>query len=78
MSTYAEYLKASTLKEDAGTPGSDKMVQNLLSDYVVLVDHMCGTVDLAMELGDSGTERMVKGFIEQVEKHHWMLSAFSK
>lgn len=78
LSTFSEYLKASTLKEDPGTPASSKMMQNLLADYVTLVDRMCETVDLAMELSDSGTERMVKGFIEQVEKHHWMLTAFTK
>lgn len=78
LSTFAEYLKESTLQEDPGTPSSDKMMQNLLADYVTLVDRMCETVELSMELMDSGTERMVKGFIEQVEKHHWMLSAFTK
>lgn len=78
LSTYAEYLKESTLKEDATVPKSDQMMKNLLADYVTLVDHMSETVDVAMDLADSGTERMVKGFIEQVEKHHWMLSSFTK
>lgn len=78
LSTYAEYLKASSLKEDNSVPTSDKMVQNLLGDYVTLVDRMYETVELSMELADAGTERMVKGFIEQLEKNHWMLSAFLK
>jgi len=33
-------------------------------------------VEVASEERDSGTEEMVKGFINQIEKHHWMLSAF--
>lgn len=78
LSTFAEYLKASTLKEDATVPTSTDMVKNLLADYVVLVDRMYETVDLAMGLSDAGTERMVKGFIEQIEKHHWMMGAFNK
>ncbi|HRF81136.1 MAG TPA: Dps family protein [Flavobacteriales bacterium] len=78
LSTYAEYLEASTLKEDTTVPESDKMMKNLLGDYVTLVDLMCDTVELTLELSDSGTERMVKGFIEQLEKHHWMLTAFTK
>lgn len=78
LSTFAEYLKASSLKEDPTVPSSEHMVKNLLADYVTLVDHMYGTVELAMELSDAGTERMVKGFIEQIEKHHWMLGAFNK
>jgi starvation-inducible DNA-binding protein len=78
LSTFAEYLAQSTLKEDPGTPASSKMMTNLLADYVTLVDQMYATVELATELGDCGTERMVKGFIEQIEKHHWMLSSFTK
>jgi starvation-inducible DNA-binding protein len=78
LSTYAEYLDRSVLQEDPGTPASSKMMHNLLADYVTLVDQMYATVELATELGDCGTERMVKGFIEQIEKHHWMLSSFTK
>ncbi|HRN36852.1 MAG TPA: ferritin-like domain-containing protein, partial [Flavobacteriales bacterium] len=59
-------------------PSSTDIVQNLLTDYVTLVDRMYETVDLAMGLSDAGTERMVKGFIEQIEKHHWMMGAFNK
>lgn len=32
----------------------------------------------AMEPSDSGTGRLVKCFMEQVEQHHWMLGAFTK
>lgn len=78
LSTFAEYLEQSTLKEDPVVPSSDRMVKNLLADYVTLVDRMCDTVDLTVELADPGTESMVKGFIKQVEQHHWMLSAFSE
>lgn len=78
LSTYAEYLKESTLKEDSTVPKSDQMMKNLLADYVTLVDLLSETVELALELSDSGTERMVKGFIEQLEKHHWMLTSFTK
>ncbi|MBX2983194.1 MAG: Dps family protein [Flavobacteriales bacterium] len=78
LSTFAEYLKVSSLKEDGTVPSSENMVKNLLADYVVLVDHMYETVELAMKLSDAGTERMVKAFIEQIEKHHWMLGSFNK
>lgn len=78
LSTYAEYLKESTVKEDPTVPKSDQMMKNLLADYVTLVDRLCETVDLSLELSDSGTERMAKGFIEQLEKHHWMVSSFTK
>ena len=44
LSTYAEYLKESTLKEDPTVPESDQMMKNLLADYVTLVDRLCETV----------------------------------
>lgn len=76
LSTYAEFLEFSTVREDPSVPDAKKMVQNLLADYVVLLDKAFQAVDLAVELHDMGTETMVKGFIKQLEKHHWMLSAF--
>ncbi len=51
---------------------------SILDDHATLVHRRCGTVDITMELSDPSTERIVKGFIEQVEKHQWMLSAFTK
>lgn len=78
LSTYREFLKESTIQEDGTAPPSDKMVKNLLADYVVLLDHCVEAVDAAVQLHDMGTEEMLKGLIKQLEKHHWMLSAFSQ
>lgn len=78
LSCMSEYLDNSTIKEDESVPEADRMVKNVLADYVVLLDHAVEAAESAMELQDMGTEEMVKGFIKQVEKHHWMLSSFSK
>ena len=78
LSTYKEFLKASGIVEDESVPVSDKMVKNLLADHVALLDLCVEAVDEAVELHDMGTEEMVKGFIKQLEKHHWMLSAFNE
>lgn len=77
LSTYAEFLEQSDLKEDRTVPASEKMMTNLLADYVVLVDRLHDVVELAVELSDMGTEDMAKGFIKQIEKHHWMLRSFT-
>jgi starvation-inducible DNA-binding protein len=37
---------------------------------------MFSVVGVAIDQNDSGTEEMIKQFINGVEKHHWMLSAF--
>ncbi|MFT3884274.1 MAG: DNA starvation/stationary phase protection protein [Flavobacteriales bacterium] len=77
LSTFAEYLDASSIKEDGTVPDPDKMVKNLLADYVALLDQCVAGVDVAVELNDLGTEKMLKDFIGKIEKHHWMLSAFT-
>ncbi len=78
LSTFKEFLAQSTIEEDTSVPASDHMVRNVLADYVMLLDLAVETVDTAVELHDMGTEEMVKGFIKQLEKHHWMLSAFAE
>ena len=78
LSTFKEFLAQSTIEEDTSVPASDRMVRNLLADYVMLLDLAVEAVDTAVELHDMGTEEMVKGFIKQLEKHHWMLSAFTE
>lgn len=45
---------------------------------MALLDLSVEAVDEAVVLHDMGTEEMVKGFIKQLEKHHWMLSAFNE
>ncbi len=77
LSTYKEFLAHSAIAEDPSVPASDRMVKNVLADYVTLLDLCVDAVDNAVELHDMGTEEMVKGFIKQLEKHHWMLSAFA-
>lgn len=76
FSTMKEYLQTSEIKETTADLSSDLMVRELLSDYRILLEHMFKVVEIAVDQGDSGTEEMVKVFINTVEKHHWMLSAF--
>ncbi len=76
MSILKDYLETSEIKETTGNLSSELMVRELLSDYRILLQYMFSCVEVAAEERDSGTEEMVKVFIHQVEKHHWMLSAF--
>lgn len=76
MSTLKEYLENSELKETGSQLTSDLMVRELLSDYRILLQYMFIVVEVATQRSDSGTEEMVKGFINHIEKHHWMLSSF--
>lgn len=76
LSTMKEYLSLSEIKETGTDLSSDIMVREVLSDYRILLEYMFTVVEVAVGMGDSGTEEMVKGFIQTIEKHHWMLSAF--
>ena len=76
FSTMQEFLENAELKESGSQLSSELMVRELLSDYRILLQYMFAVVEVAVEIGDSGTEEMVKKFINSIEKHHWMLSAF--
>jgi starvation-inducible DNA-binding protein len=76
LSTLKEYLEISEIKETGSDINSDIMVREILSDFRILLDYMVKAVDTSIEQEDSGTEEMVKKFINSIEKHHWMLTAF--
>ena len=42
------------------------MMKYLLADNVVLLHLLCDTKELTVVLSDSGTDRMLKGFIEHL------------
>lgn len=76
LSTMQEFLEQAELKESSTQLSSELMVRELLSDYRILLQFMFAVVEVSVEIGDSGTEEMVKKFINSIEKHHWMMSAF--
>ncbi len=76
FSTLKDYLDNAVIKETGSDLSSDIMVREILSDYTLLLESMSKVVEVAVEMSDSGTEEMVKVFVNSIEKHHWMLSAF--
>jgi starvation-inducible DNA-binding protein len=76
LSLMKDYLEASEIKETSTQLPSEIMVRELLSDYRILLQHLFNAVQIAASHEDSGTEEMLKVFINHLEKNHWMLSAF--
>jgi starvation-inducible DNA-binding protein len=76
LSTMQEYIEMSEIKESRSDLPSDFMVREILSDFRILLQYMFAVVDVAVDQGDSGTEEMVKTFVHDIEKHHWMMTAF--
>lgn len=78
LSTFKDFLNESSIKE-TGTDLSDyEMISEILSDYRVLLDFMNEAITKADDIDDAGTENLLKGFINKIEKHHWMLMSFSE
>jgi len=78
LSTFKDYLDIAEIKETGTQLNSREMVHEILQDYRTLLEFMFTAVERAIEVGDSGTEDMIKGFIKKIEKHHWMLSSFAQ
>jgi starvation-inducible DNA-binding protein len=76
LSTMKDYLSVSEILETGPDLSSEAMVREILGDYRLLLAYMFTVVDVATNQNDSGTEEMVKVFINGIEKHHWMLTAF--
>lgn len=79
VSTLKEYLDEAEVTEtptDLEMSGMD-MVREILNDFEILLSYLVDAADEAIEVGDVGTEDMVKGFIKNIEKSHWMFTAFA-
>jgi len=77
FSTMREFLDHSEIKESGTDLHSMEMVKEIIKDYEILLEYMFNVIELAIEHGDSGTEDMVKDFVKDIEKYHWMFTSFS-
>lgn len=77
LSTMREYLETADIKESGTDLTGLEMVREIIKDYHTLLEYLFATIEVAIENGDSGTEEMMKGYVKQVEKDHWMLTAFA-
>lgn len=77
LSTMKDYLQIAEIKETGTDLKAMEMVEEILNDYQVLVEFMYAAIDIAIEIGDMGTEDMIKGFVYETEKNHWMMTSFS-
>lgn len=75
-STLKVYLEKAEIKETESEIGADIMVREVLSDYNILLENMSTILDITTTHNDYGTERLIKQFIQTIQKNHWMLSSF--
>ncbi len=77
LSTMREYLDHSEIKESGTDLTGLEMVSEILRDYETLLEQMFNVIEVSLNNGDSGTEDLIKGFVKQTEKKHWMFNAFT-
>lgn len=76
MSTLQEYLENAEIKEVGSNLPAQDMVKETLQDIRILLSNLEDVVAVARDNDDTGTEDLLTGFIKQLEKDHWMLSAW--
>lgn len=77
-STLKEYLEFSDIKEVVTDLPSDKMVEEVLKDFEILLSLMVDATVAAEEIDDVATEDLITAYIKRTEKRHWMLTSFNK
>lgn len=75
-SNYSEYLKKSNLKESSNKLSDVEMLTILLEDHHKIVKQLRSAIAKANEAQDEGTLDFLPGYVSELEKDNWMLSAW--
>ncbi len=77
ISTFADYIKVSQLKE-VNTIGmkDTAMVKAIIDDMATLISLERDIMEISEEAGDDGTNDMINKFMQFKEKNTWMLRSF--
>ncbi len=77
LSTLKDYLEQSDITETGTDLNSEAMVNEVLSDIETIDSFLVEAMDTASEIGDVATVDILNKMIKEIEKEHWMLSAFT-
>jgi len=75
-STLKEYLDIAKIKEIPGKLSDYGMVEEIISDYTMLLPMLVNVLEVSRKVEDSSTEDMVTGIIQRMEKRKWMFTAW--
>jgi len=76
-STFADYIRVSTLQEIETRGMADiDMVQAIMDDFAKLIDMEREIMSLTAAAGDDGTNDLINSFMQFKEKNNWMLRSF--
>ena len=78
MSKLEDYLKTSSILEEAPLKSDQNMVDETLNDHKLLLKQMGKVIEKAEAISDEGTIDLIGAYIRELEKSSWMLNAWSK
>ncbi|SEQ44460.1 starvation-inducible DNA-binding protein [Hyunsoonleella jejuensis] len=78
MSKLEDYLKTSSILEEAPLKSDQNMVDETLDDHKLLLKQMGKVIEKAEAISDEGTIDLIGAYIRELEKSSWMLNAWSK
>ncbi|TVR84643.1 MAG: DNA starvation/stationary phase protection protein [Saprospirales bacterium] len=78
LSTMASYIETAEIHESSTDLSAAEMVNEIISDYEVLLSFMVDAIAAAEKIDDSATEDLITGYVKRTEQRHWMFSAWVK
>ena len=76
MARLDEYLKFSKISEPEDELKPRQMVDDVLTDFEILLTQMIVLLDLANECGDVSTINLLNNIVNKTEKYYWMFNAW--
>lgn len=77
VSTTKEIAATATLKEHAPLKSAEEMVKSVRDDFKQLIQELGEAMEVAEKQKDDGTHDMLNGIRTALEKHAWMLDAYT-
>jgi starvation-inducible DNA-binding protein len=76
IATLKQYLETATLKENTEVLNAEGMVQNIVSDFELMISDLKAGIEVAEQSNDQVTADQLLGLVSKLEKHNWMLNSF--
>lgn len=70
-------LELSSIQEASGQENAERMVESIISDFSQLLGELKEGMEMADQENDETTGDMLLAIYSSLEKHIWMLRAFS-
>ena len=78
LSKLSDYLETAEIKESDPLKTDNEMVDMLLEDQLIIIGQFRKVIKKANDAEDEGTIDLIGAYLREMEKTHWMLSAWKK